>query len=127
MEKWLKITHTNELYYVELPDSHGNTFLDAAHRELECGWIEFVYCRFQNLTLCLLIDECGKLKDGWTNRINNVATLLYAPGIDCIIGNALLGKIVGEDVVPLSADEYRRFIQFITSVLSDVKFMEASK
>ena len=41
MAKWLKISHTGELRYVELPDSRSDgVFLTAVHREIDCEMID---------------------------------------------------------------------------------------
>ena len=58
MKKWLKISHNGEMRYVDFPDSRsGGTFLNAVHREINCDLIEFVYCRFFHMKLCLMIDD----------------------------------------------------------------------
>jgi hypothetical protein len=129
MDRWLKISYTGELRYVDLPDSRsGFEFLDAVYRELDVKWIEFVYVSFFGEDLCLLIDECGKLKDGWEDRVNNCATLMYAPGVDCIVGDALLGRYQCLDdgdfyVVPCEPEYYKEFIRKMCDVFDDVHFV----
>lgn len=129
MEKWLKISHTGELRYVELPDSRSDgAFLTAVHREIDCDLIEFVHVRFFGEDLCLMIDECGKLKEGWQERVNYPASLMYAPGVDCIVGDALLGRYCRHDdgeiyVVPCELEFYRDFIKKMCSLFSDVRLI----
>ena len=109
MEKWLKICHTGEMKFVEMPcsveDEYPKTpFLDALYRELNCNSIEIVHAQGFRSFLpgrpAIIIDECGKLKDGWEDRINCLCTLMYAPGVDCIVGDALLGMQLGPELVP---------------------------
>jgi hypothetical protein len=129
MTKWLKISHTGELRYVELPDSCSDgAFLVAAHRELDCDMIEFVHLWFFHEHLCLMIDECGKLKDGWQERVNNVASLMYAPGSDCIVGDGLLGRFQRLDdgeiyAVPCEPEFYRDFVKKMCLTFSDVRLI----
>ena len=126
MEKWLKISHTGELKYVDLPNSRSDgAFLDAVRHEIDCDWIEFVHIRFFGKDLCLMIDECGKLKEGFEHRVNGCASLMYAPGMDCIIGDALLGRYQRLDdgeiyVVPCEPSFYDNFILSMTTALADV-------
>lgn len=130
MAKWLKISHSGELKYVDLPDSRSDgAFLDAVYRELDVAWIEFVHVRFFGEDLCLMIDECGKLKDGWQVRVNTCASLMYAPGVDFIVGDALLGRYQRLDdgeiyVVPCEPEFYRSFVDKMCSAFIDLRFVE---
>lgn len=130
MAKWLKVSHTGEMRYVELPDSRSDgVFLNAVHRELDIDWIEFVHVRFFGADLCLLIDECGKLKDGWEDRVNSVCSLIYASGVDCIVGDALLGRYQRLDdgeiyAVPCEPEFYRDFTAKMCAVFTDLRFVE---
>lgn len=129
MAKWLKISHTGELRYVELPDSRSDgAFLAAVHREIDCDMIEFVHLRFFHEHLCLMIDECGKLKDGWQERVNNVASLMYASGYDCIVGDGLLGRFQRLDdgeiyAVPCEPAFYRDFVKKMCLIFSGVRLI----
>lgn len=42
----------------------------------------------------MLVDEYGKLREGWTERINKEATRIFdktfGPGLDVIVGDVLL-------------------------------------
>ena len=44
-----------------------------------------------NRDFCLIVDEVGKLKDGWTDRINNRASQFY-PG--SVFGDPIVGDVV---------------------------------
>ena len=129
MAKWLKISYTGEMRYVDLPDSRSDgAFLNAALRELDVDWIEFVYVRFFGTDLCLLIDECGKLKDGWEDRVNNPGSLMYAPGVDCIVGDLLLGRYQRLDdgeiyVVPCEPAFYQDFVRKMCTAFTDCRFV----
>lgn len=129
MGKWLKICHTGELKLVEMPDSLKDCypvtpFLDALYRELNCDSIEIVHARgfetfFPGARPVIIIDECGKLKDGYENRVNGLCTLMYAPGMDCIVGDALLGAQLGPEVVPFSVALYENFAKKMVCMFSD--------
>lgn len=135
MERWLKICHNGEMKFVDLPCSsehHDPTypFLHAVYRELDCDSIEIVRTKgFDALFSCrecmIIIDGCGKLKEGFENRINNLCTLNYAPGMDCIVGDALLGFRMGPEILPFPEEMYRHFIGYIESIFDDFHFVEA--
>ena len=127
--RWLKIGFDGTFRYVDLPDSFhdsDNPFLEACYRELNCDSIEIVRCSpAANEVFCggfecvLIIDECGKLKEGFEDRINNVCTLLFAPGFDIIVGDALLGMRIGADVVPLPIRYYVGFVKAVTDFFEE--------
>lgn len=129
MEKWLKICHTGELKFVDMPcsveDDYPRTpFLDALYRELNCDSIEIVqmhgFKAFFPGRPVIIIDECGKLKDGYENRVNNLCSLFYAPGIYCIVGDALLGMQQGSEVVPYSVALYEDFVINMAEIFTDI-------
>ena len=129
MEKWLKICHTGELELVDMPcsieDDYPRTpFLDALHRELNCDSIEIVQMHGFRVFFpgrpVIIIDECGKLKDGFEDRVNGLCSLFYAPGIDCIVGDALLGMQQGPDVVPYSVAMYEDFAKNMAEIFADI-------
>lgn len=120
-EKWLKISHSGELSYVELPPSVGGVdfeFLHALNRELGSELIEIVRVRgFDSMfpvgsEPVIIIDECGKLRDDAHKRCNSLCTLMYAPGADWICGDAILGNRIGPDVYPFPEHVYQRFAEF---------------
>ena len=129
MSKWLKISHNGEMRYVDLPDSRSDgAFLNAVQREISCDLIEFVYCRLAGMRLCLMIDECGKLKDDWPSRVNHPASLLYASGEDCIVGDVLIGTTRRLDdgeiyVVPCEPEYYDHLVKVFSCAFSGVSFV----
>ena len=120
--KWLKINQDDEkplLEIVNLPD--GDDWLSAAHQQLSCSSIECVPCYIGGIRFVLIIDEEGKCKNGWLQRINTVATRLYnCFPYDCIVGDCLIGKTVytgnDYDLVPLSKSETIRMICLLESL-----------
>lgn len=130
MDKWLKICQDGTMKYVDMPSSKEEPsypFLDALYKELDCFSIEIVrvtcfdFMFPKGFELIIIIDECGKLKEDWELRINSLCTLGYAPGVDCIVGDAVLGRRIGPDVVPLSQKEYDHFVQCIEEIFSDFR------
>lgn len=128
MEKWLKICYTGELKFVDMPrsieDDYPRTpFLDALYRELNCDSIEIVQMHGFRALLpgrpVIIIDECGKLKDGFEDRVNSLCSLFYAPGIDCIVGDALLGMQLGPEVVPYPVEAYEDFAKKMVCSFTD--------
>lgn len=83
-----------------------NAFLYACYDAIGCSSIETVRTVIRGLVL--IIDEEGKLKDGWQNRINKVATILYGTYCDAIVGDAILARVEGENLVPLTAQDAER-------------------
>lgn len=128
-ERWLKICHDGIMKFVDLPcsrdDEYPRTpFLDAVYREINCDSIEIVHARgfnafFAECDCVLIIDECGKLKDGCEDRVNGLCSLMYAPGIDCIVGDALLGFRSGPEVVPCPESLYHEFVKSVQRIFSD--------
>lgn len=110
---YLKINHDDsnsmfeELNFPEDPMA----WLDACHNALGCSSIQTASTVFRGVVL--IIDEEGKLWDGWENRINIVASILHGSNRDPIVGDAILAQIDGENLVPLSPMHidilYRRF------------------
>ena len=112
---YLKINHDDlkppfeELF---LPDE-PRAWLDACHNVLGCSTIETVPTVLRGIVL--VIDGEGKLWDGWQIRINKVASILYGSVVNLIVGDAILARVAGDKLVPLtSADvdlliRYRRY------------------
>ena len=130
MEKWLKICHNGKMKYVEMPSSREEPsypFLHAVYKELDCDIIEIVRVAGFDFLFpagsrpIIIIDEYGKLKKDPELRINNLCSLGYAPGLDCIVGDALLGLQVGPDVIPCSPELYDHFVQCIEKITTDFK------
>lgn len=105
---YLKINHDDTklpLEEIELPkDTEG--FLEACYKAIGCYCIEVVPSRFMGLYL--IIDESGKMKDGWCDRINSAASKLFGVWWDNIVGDAILAKASGSDLVPLNPSDVER-------------------
>lgn len=105
---YLKINHDDSkptFEELELPEG-SRAWLDACYTALGCSIIQTAPTVFRGIVL--VIDEEGKLWDGWQNRINKVASILYGSDWDPIVGDAILARVDGERLVPLSsADIYR--------------------
>ncbi len=91
-----------ELYFPDEP----RAWLDACYNALGCSTIETAPTVIRGIVL--LIDESGKLWDGWHNRINKVASILYGLDWDPIVGDAILARVDGENLVPLTSDDVDR-------------------
>lgn len=105
---YLKINHDDvkptfeEIY---LPDE-PSAWLDACYNVIGCSTIQTASTVIRGLVL--VIDEEGKLCDGWENRINKVASVLYGSDWDLIVGDAILARVDGENLVPLTSDDVDR-------------------
>lgn len=89
---------------IDLPE-HSGAFLDACYNALGCCSIEIVGTVIRDLVL--VIDEEGKLWDGWQQRINTVASILYGSVWDPIVGDAILARVDGENLVPLTKHDVK--------------------
>lgn len=110
---YLKINEDDSLPLFEelyLPNE-PSAFLNACYDAIGCKTIQAVPTVLRGIFL--LVDEEGKLRDGWHNRINKVASILYGSNWDLIVGNAILVRVKGENFVPLISDDldrlYRHF------------------
>lgn len=91
---------------LDLPDD-WRSWLDACYNVIGCRTIETVSTVVRGLVL--VIDDEGKLWDGWENRINKVASVLYGSDCDPIVGDAILARVNDEGLVPLTSDDVDRF------------------
>ena len=91
-----------ELFLPEEP----RAWLDACYNALGCSNIETVPTVLRGIVL--VVDEEAKLWDGWQNRINKVASILYGSDWDPIAGDAILARVAGENLVPLTPDDADR-------------------
>lgn len=102
---YLKINHDDSkptFEEVELPED-PSAWLYACYDALGCSTIETAPTVLRGIVL--VIDEEGKLWDGWQNRINKVASILYRSDWDPIVGDAILARVDGENLVPLTASD----------------------
>lgn len=89
-------------------------FVDDVHKILGIDCFEIAHTCVKDVVL--ILDESGKLKDRWWERINYAASHLY-PGSqlgDPIVGDVILAYQVGEDLVPVPRD----VIDFVTEVFN---------
>lgn len=89
-------------------------FVDDVHKILGIDCFEIVNTFIQDLVM--IVDESGKLKERWWERINYAASHLY-PGSqygDPIAGDVILAYRVNEDLIPVPCD----IISWIDDVFS---------
>lgn len=109
---YLKINHDDSKPPFEelvLPDE-PRSWLDACYNALGCCTIETVPTVLRGIVL--VVDEEAKLWDGWQNRINKVASTLYGTARDLIVGDAILARVDGENLVPLTPDDVDRLRRY---------------
>lgn len=97
-----------ELYFPDDPKA----WLDACYNALGCSTIQTAPTVIRGLVL--IIDEEVKLWDGWQNRINKVASFLYGSDWDSIVGDAILARVDGENLSPLTSDDVDRLRQYFS-------------
>lgn len=93
---------------LEFPDE-PIAWLDACYAAIDCSTIQIVPTVLRGIVL--VIDEEGKLWDDWWIRFNKIATLLHSCRYDPIVGDAILARLDGENLVPLTSldiDRLRR-------------------
>lgn len=111
---YLKINHDDAkptFEELELPDE-SRAWLDACYNALRCSTIQTAPTVLQGIVL--VIDEEGKLWDGWQNRINMVASVLHGCLWDPIVGDAILAGVDGENLVSLTSDDVDRLIRYLS-------------
>lgn len=91
--------------WVYLPEDI-DAWLDACYASIGCKSIQVVNTVVRGYVL--VIDEEGKCCDDWFARINPVATLLYGCLSDPIVGDAILAKIAGENLLPLTREDIEK-------------------
>lgn len=94
---------------LDLPDD-PTAWLHSCYDVLQCTTIETAPTVLRGIVL--VIDDEGKLWDGWQNRINNVASILYGSYWDSIVGDAILARVDRENLVPLTADDIERLKRY---------------
>ena len=75
-------------------------WLDDVYNLIHCQSVEVVPTVIRGIYL--IIDDEGKLYDDWCNRINTLATILYGSRSDVIVGDAILARRSGGDLLPLT-------------------------
>lgn len=80
----------------DLSIEEAGKVLDRIKKLIGIEWAEIVLTNIKGedprRDYCLIVDEVGKLKDGWTDRINARASQYYAGTLygDPIVGNVVL-------------------------------------
>lgn len=102
---YLKINYDDALppfEEVELPEN-PTEWLRSCYDAIGCTTIQTVPTIFNGLfKVVLIVDDEAKLYDGWERRINKIATQLYGSEDDVIVGDVLLARVEGYDLVPLA-------------------------
>ena len=111
---YLKINHDDAKPIFEelnLP-VEPRAWLDACYNAIGCSTIQTAPTVIRGLVL--VIDDEGKLWDGWHSRINKVATVLYGSDWDFIVGDAILARVDGENLAPLTSDDVDRLKRYFS-------------
>lgn len=107
---YIKINYDDLVYpALELinPESDSiSDFLSMCHTHIDCDMIESTYTAWSDIFM--IVDESGKLKDGWHRRINGVGTAIHGNIHDVIVGNCILAAVQHEDFVPLNESQLTR-------------------
>lgn len=85
-------------------------WLDDVYTLICCQSVEVVPTVLRGIYL--IIDEEGKLYDDWSSRINTVATILYGSRSDVIVGDAILARMSGGDLLPLTDSDIDRITRY---------------
>lgn len=102
---YLKINHDvvkstfEEIYLPREP----RAWLDSCYNAIGCSIIETTSTVISDVVL--VFDEEGKLWDGWRHRINRFATYLGGKVLDPIVGDAILARVDGDNLVPLTSGD----------------------
>lgn len=83
---YIVIKDSGEVVVVE-SDTYEFT-LDELYKGATCDTIQIIPCYAVDRDLLMCIDDNGKVNH---RPINMVATMLYAPGQDFIVGDAVIG------------------------------------
>lgn len=112
---YFKIHHDDSIFpcleEIDLPEE-PTAWLKACYDALGCRTIETALTVLRGIVL--VVDEEAKLWDGWQNRINNVASDLHGSKWDFIVGDAILARVDGENLVPLTSDDVSRLRRYFT-------------
>lgn len=74
---------------IEVVESDTYEFsLDELYKGADCGTIQIISCQAVDRDLLMCIDDNGKIQ---RKPINEIATILYSPGYDFIVGDAVIG------------------------------------
>ena len=107
-------------YKISSLEIADDKLLDTSYELIDCECIEVVSVLFTN---CLIIDDSGKLKE---KKVNPICSMLYAGWVvgDYIVGDALLGKRVNDEIVGLDESELKQMLGYLEYLKSEVKELE---
>lgn len=108
---WIKIPYDQaKIEIISLPDDPDASleWLREVYKHIDCDFIEVANTLIPDLVL--VVDDSAKLFDGWEERINPFATVLYGSPWDPICGHAILCRRSGPDLIPITQDDYRTFM-----------------
>lgn len=117
VRKFILVKTDMSISSLEIAD---DKLLDTSYELLDCECIEVVSVLFTN---CLIIDDSGKLKE---KKVNPICSMLYAGWVvgDYIVGDALLGKRVNDEIVGLDESELKQMLGYLEYLKSEVKELE---
>lgn len=122
-EKYMVIYPDGSIRWIEV---ENRQLLPAFYKAIGCDCVENVRTIIPDV--CLIVDECGKLKNP-PQPHNDVASQLYAGwilGSDNIVGPVVVAAIHlvdGEsDWVPLSDEEMFRVQNYLSRLYGDLDF-----
>lgn len=112
--KYFKIRHDRakapRYELVDLPED-VHEWLEACYKEIDCDCIETASTLLPPLVL--ILDESGKCKSDWRKKLNTPASILYGNPFDDIVGDVLIGKIAGEDIIGIDENDVLRLLKYL--------------
>lgn len=112
--QYLKIRHDRakapRYELTTLPADIGE-WLKACYKEIDCDCIETASTIL--LPYVLILDESGKCKPDWKKKLNTPASILYGNPFDDIVGDVLVGKIAGEDIIGIDEHDLQRLLKYL--------------
>lgn len=113
---YLKLNHDNStsttFELIDLPEESG-AWLRSVYDHLNIDILDVVPTVISGLFL--VIDDMGKMYDGWEDRINSSASVLYGSPWDPIVGDAILCRRIGPELVPLSFQDVSYLEKFFNA------------
>lgn len=93
--KAIVIPYDAEPYAAEYPNDaktmeYNELRYLLSHLPHPFSWFEIVTIEVDGYRCHMYVDEEGKMKEAWPQRINDIASELYANPFDCIVGDVVL-------------------------------------
>ncbi len=101
---------------VEIPCDISE-WLKTVHRLIGAHTIDIIHTQIPNLVL--VIDDCGKLRDNWSDRVNTIATKLYGYHIDPVVGDCILARQYFDNIRDLLPSDIERIGSFFGPIKSN--------